>query len=316
MGPLEISPAATVLNYGQALFEGAKAFRREDGSIAMFRPERNALRMQQGAERFLLPPVPTDTFLKAAEAVVRANARWVPPFGKGALYLRPLLMGTGEDLAVKPSWESTFCMYCTPVGNYFKGGLKTIRLRADRGFSRASEGGSGNVKASGNYAPAFLTQRHARQRGYDDVLCLDASGGSIEEAGASNFFAVYPNNTIVTPSLAPGTILPGVTRASIIELAEKECGLKVLEQKVSLQDLKGACEAFLCGTGASVTPVGSVHVANVDGYEDPDAALQFGDGTTPGRMTETLYNLLLKVQTGTDKKLNEKYQDWIHIVEP
>jgi branched-chain amino acid aminotransferase len=164
-----------VLNYGQALFEGMKAFRREDGSIAMFRPERNALRMQDGARRFFLPPVPTDVFVQAADAVVRANARWVPPFGKGALYLRPLLMGTGEDLGVKPSWQSTFCIYCSPVGNYFKGDLKAIRLQAVRGFSRAAVGGSGAVKASGNYAPAFLVQKHVKKRGYDDVLCLDAA---------------------------------------------------------------------------------------------------------------------------------------------
>jgi branched-chain amino acid aminotransferase len=175
LGYLQISPTATVLNYGQALFEGMKAFRRVDGSIAMFRPERNALRMQQGARRFLLPPVPTDIFVQAADAVVRANARWVPPFGKGALYLRPLLMGTGEDLGVKPSWESTFCIYCSPVGNYFKGGLKAIRLQAVKGFSRAAVGGAGAVKASGNYAPAFMVQRQVRERGYDEVLCLDAA---------------------------------------------------------------------------------------------------------------------------------------------
>ena len=172
---LELSPMATVLNYGQALFEGMKAFRRIDGSIAMFRPERNALRMQHGAKRFLLPPVPTETFVQAADAVVRANARWVPPLGKGALYVRPMLMGTGEDLGVKPSWETTFCVYCSPVGNYFKGGLKAIRLQAVRGFSRAAVGGTGDVKAIGNYVPAFSVQRQVKERGYDDVLCLDAA---------------------------------------------------------------------------------------------------------------------------------------------
>lgn len=174
MGTLALSPTATVFNYGQALFEGMKAFRRMDGSIVMFRPDRNAARMQQGASRFLMPPVPTDTFIEAADAVVRANARWVPPFGKGALYLRPLLMGTGEDLGVKPSSQTTFCIYCSPVGNYFKGGLKAIRLQAVRGFSRAAPGGSGAVKASGNYAPAFLVQKQVKQSGYDEILCLDA----------------------------------------------------------------------------------------------------------------------------------------------
>lgn len=146
-----------------------------DESIAIFRPERNALRMQQGARRFLLPPVPTDTFVEAADAVVRANDRWVPPFGKGALYLRPLLMGTGENLGVKPSWESTFCIYCSPVGNYFKGGLKAIRLKAVKGFSRAAMGGSGAVKASGNYAPAFMVQRQVRERGSLVSRCCKVS---------------------------------------------------------------------------------------------------------------------------------------------
>lgn len=316
-GTFQLSPAATVLNYGQALFEGLKAFRRVDGSIALFRPERNAERMQNGAKRFLLPLVPTDVFVAAADAVVRANARWVPPFGKGALYLRPILMGTGDDLGVKPSWESTFCIYCSPVGNYFKGGLKAIRLQALRGFSRAAQGGAGHVKAIGNYAPAFLAQRTVKQRGFDDLLCLDANTGTfIEEAGASNFFAIFPNNTIVTPCLNSETILPGVTRASILELAEKECGCTVRQGPIRLSDLQEACEAFCCGTGASVTPVGSVSVANVDGTEDADACVVFGDGTTPGPITQKLYNTLLRIQTGTDEDLNQRYADWIHVVKP
>jgi branched-chain amino acid aminotransferase len=172
---LQISPAATVFNYGQSLFEGMKAFRRVDGSIALFRPELNALRMQRGAKRFLSPPVPTDIFVHACEAVVRANAKWVPPVGKGALYLRPLLLGTGAALGVGPSSESTFCIYSSPVGNYFKGGLRAIRLQAVRGFSRAAVGGSGAVKTSGNYAPVFSVQHEVRRRGYDEALCLDAS---------------------------------------------------------------------------------------------------------------------------------------------
>ena len=172
---MELSPTATVLNYGQALFEGLKASRRVDGSIAIFRPEQNAQRMAAGAERFLMPAVPIHVFVKAVDAVVRANAKWVPPHGKGALYLRPLLMGTGEGLGVKPSTEVSFCIFCSPVGNYFKGGLKAIRLQAVRGFARAAPGGSGAIKASGNYAPAFLVQRQVRGRGFDEVLCLDAT---------------------------------------------------------------------------------------------------------------------------------------------
>jgi branched-chain amino acid aminotransferase len=318
LGSLELHPACTVLNYGQALFEGMKAFRRADGSIALFRPERNALRMKLGAERLCLHAVPIDTFVNAADSVVRANARWVPPFGKGALYLRPLLFGSGADLGVKPSSETTFCIYCSPVGNYFKGTLRAIRLQAVRGYTRAAPGGSGGVKASGNYAPAFLVQREVKQRGYDEALFLDANTGeAIEEAGASNFFAVFSNNTIVTPCLSSGTILPGVTRSSIIKLAREECGCTVVEGRLGLDDLQGACEAFCCGTGASITPVGSVSVTS---KENPDLEdrpiIVYGDGSSPGPLTQRLYDLLLNIQMGNDARLNEKYGHWIHLVEP
>jgi len=313
-GKLEISPSATVLNYGQALFEGLKAFRRQDGSIVMFRPEMNAARMQQGACRFLMPSVPTTAFVKACDAVVRANSRWVPPYQKGALYLRPLLMGTGAALGVKPSSETTFCIYCSPVGDYFKAGLKAIRLQAVKGYSRAAPGGSGAIKASGNYAPAFEAQRLVRLRGYDEVLCLDAiSGEVVEEAGASNFFAVFPNGTIVTPSLDTETILPGVTRASIIELAEKELGCHVVEGRLTLSDLQGASEAFCCGTGACITPVGCLSVV---GGDDETKIISFGDGTHAGDLTRKLYTMLTDIQTGCDPTLCEKYKHWIHVVAP
>lgn len=142
------------------------------------------------------------------------------------------------------------------------------------------------------------------------------SGEGLEEAGASNFFVVYPNNTIVTPTLSTETILAGVTRASILELAARECGCTVREGRITLDDLKGACEAFCCGTGASITPVGSVNVANEDGSEDAAAAVVFGDGKTPGPLTQRLYNLLLGLQTGSDAELSEKYASWLHIVKP
>jgi branched-subunit amino acid aminotransferase/4-amino-4-deoxychorismate lyase len=152
----------------------------------------------------------------------------------------------------------------------------------------------------------------------DDSLQLfsSCSGEAIEEAGASNFFAVFPNNTIVTPALDSETILPGVTRSSVMELAEKECGCTVVEGRLTISDLEEACEAFCCGTGAGVTPVGSVNVANEDGTEDPKMAVVFGDSRTPGPVTQRLYKLLLDLQTGADEELNKKYEEWIHIVEP
>lgn len=315
MGTLQLSPAATVLNYGQALFEGMKAFRRQDGSIALFRPERNAWRMQQGAERFLLPTVPTDVFVQAAEQIVRANGRWIPPFGKGAFYLRPLLMGTGADLGVKPSHEATFCIFGSPVGNYFKGDLKAIRLQAVQGYSRASPGGAGSVKASGNYAPAFLVQKQVKSRGYDEALCLDAlTGESVEEAGASNFFAYFRhNNTLVTPTLEPLTILPGVTRQSIMELAQAECQCCILERRLTLSDLREADEAFCCGTGAVITPVGCVSVLGMEGEEKE--VIHFGNGET-GQLTRKLFDMLTGIQSGANEELAEKYKSWIHVVEP
>jgi branched-chain amino acid aminotransferase len=197
LGNLQLSPTATVLNYGQALFEGLKACRRADGSIAIFRPSKNAQRMASGAVRFLMPAVPEQVFVRAVEAVVRvvrANAQWVPPHGKGALYLRPLLMGTGEGLGVNPSTETTFCIYASPVGNYFKGGLHAIRLKAVKGFSRAAVGGSGAIKASGNYAPAFRVQRQVRQQGFDEVLCLDAArylNQTLESAWPSGLLLMF-----------------------------------------------------------------------------------------------------------------------------
>jgi branched-chain amino acid aminotransferase len=159
LGPIQLHPASTILNYGQGLFEGMKAFRRPDGNIVLFRPDKNGQRMHDGAKRFCLPPVPVPVFVTAADAIVRGNARWVPPSGKGALYLRPLLFGSGDALGVAPSPEATFAIYCSPVGNYFAAtangaaNWKAIRLLAVRGYCRAAPGGSGGVKAAGNYAP-------------------------------------------------------------------------------------------------------------------------------------------------------------------
>lgn len=227
----------------------------------------------------------------------------------------PLLMGTGADLGVKPSHEATFCIFGSPVGNYFKGDLKAIRLQAVQGYSRASPGGVGSIKASGNYAPAFLIQKQIKSRGYDETLCLDAlTGAGVEEAGASNFFAYFAsNNTLVTPSLEPLTILPGITRQSIMELAEKECGCSVIEKRLTLGELRQADEAFCCGTGAVITPVGCVSVLDRDGNERE--MMQFGDEET-GPMTRKLFDMLTGIQTGSNADLAKKYEQWIHVVQP
>eukprot|EP00977_Amphora_coffeiformis_P011647 scaffold2804_cov181-Amphora_coffeaeformis.AAC.15 len=224
-------------------------------------------------------------------------------------------MGTGAGLGVKPSDEATFCIFGSPVGNYFKGDLKAIRLQAVQGYSRACPGGAGSVKASGNYAPAFLVQKQIKARGYDEALCLDAiTGQGVEEAGASNFFAYFAHNhTLITPSLSSLTILPGVTRNSVMELAEAECDCCVLETRLTLSDLREADEAFCCGTGAVITPVGCVSILNQDGHETE--VIQFGDGHT-GPMTRTLFDMLIGIQSGANVDLAKKYEHWIHIVEP
>ena len=210
-GDIPMSPAAGVLNYGQGLFEGMKAFRTSKNRIVFFRPEENARRMQRGADRLKMPPVPESIFVDAVEQVVAANNHWVPPTGKGAMYVRPLLMGSGPVLGVSPAPSYTFLIYVTPVGPYFKGGMNAIDLLISEHHHRAAPGGSGGVKAIGNYAPGMKPSKEAKALGYAEVIYLDAeTHTSIEEVGAANFFCVK-DNVLYTPSLT-GTILPGITR--------------------------------------------------------------------------------------------------------
>ena len=230
--PLSMEPSATILNYGQGIFEGMKAFRQPDGGVSLFRPEMNAARMREGATRMLLAVPPEELFIQACEAVVAANAKWVPPAKSGTLYLRPLLFGSGAQLGVAPSPQTTFCIYASPVGNYFKGTpgelAPPISLQVSGTFRRATEGGAGGTKAAGNYAPCFLASKLVKEAGFNEVLFVDSlTGTKIEEAGASNFFAVVPAGRpdefeLVTTPTQCGTILPGVTRASVLEIAKED----------------------------------------------------------------------------------------------
>eukprot|EP00931_Biecheleriopsis_adriatica_P087450 TRINITY_DN61915_c0_g1_i1.p1 TRINITY_DN61915_c0_g1~~TRINITY_DN61915_c0_g1_i1.p1 ORF type:complete len:403 (-),score=85.67 TRINITY_DN61915_c0_g1_i1:7-1215(-) len=296
-GAMQLEPSATILNYGQGIFEGMKAYRTSKGRIVLFRPEMNAKRMEQGARRFLMPPVPQKLFLEMCAAAARANADWVPPAGKGELYMRPLLMGSGASLGVGPSPEFSFVIYAAPVGRYFSG--SGARLLVETGHSRASELGVGHVKAAGNYAPCFAPQAAAKESGFSDVLYLDASGKYIEEAAASNFFCVR-DGVLHTPSL--GTILPGVTRDSTIQLARRlaESGdadiQSVEEASISVEDVLGASEAFVTGTGAGVTPV--AHVEGAAGTVDMP---------TPGPVTKKLQESLRNLQL----ELEHDGDDWL-----
>ncbi len=298
-GNIEISPAAGVLNYGQGLFEGMKAYRTAKNRVVFFRPDENARRMQRGADRLKMPPVPESIFIDAVEQVVQANIDYLPPMGRGAMYVRPLLMGSGPVLGVAPAPNYSFMIYVTPVGPYFKGGMKAIDLLISDEFHRAAPGGSGGVKAIGNYAPGMMPSMIAKLKGYAEVIYLDARTSTyIEEVGAANFFCVK-DNVLYTPELT-GTILPGITRASIIALA-RHLGYDVHEEKVSAEFAMTADEAFCCGTAVVISPIGSI--------THEDNKVTYGDGT-PGVLTTTLYDMLTGIQ-------NEKEEDifgWLHEV--
>ena len=260
--PLNLSPAACVLNYGQGLFEGMKARRTPDGKITLFRPEMNARRAAEGARRLVMPEVSESMFIKAVKKVAEENKRWVPPHRKGELYLRPILFGSSARLGVSPAEEYMFVVFAVPVGPYFKGGMTPISLRVSQNHHRAAPGGSGGVKAIGNYAPGMMPSKRAKSEGYSEIIYLDAvEHNYVEEVGAANFFCVK-DGIVYTPELT-GTILPGITRLSIIELA-RSMGLTVVEEKVSIDFALSCDEAFCAGTAAVISPIGSIQHGEIE----------------------------------------------------
>ena len=298
-GDITISPAAGVLNYGQGLFEGMKAQRGVNGGIVLFRPERNGERLADGARRLVMPPVPTEMFLDAIEQVVAANARWVPPTGKGALYIRPVLWGSGAILGVAPAPEYTFMIYVCPVGPYFKGGMQPIALKVSDEYHRAAPGGSGAVKAIGNYAPGMMPSKNAKSEGFAEIIYLDAvEHRYIEEVGAANFFCVK-DGVIYTPELT-GTILPGITRASIIDLARSK-GYEVVEEKVDIQFVLEADECFCAGTAAVISPIGAICKG--------DVCTTYTNNQV-GAVTRELYDSLTGIQT---QAISDEF-GWIRAV--
>ncbi|KAE8798836.1 Branched-chain-amino-acid aminotransferase 5, chloroplastic [Hordeum vulgare] len=291
-GPIALSPSAGVLNYGQGLFEGLKAYRKSDGSILLFRPEENAERMKIGSERMCMSAPTVEQFVDAVKQTVLANKRWVPPTGKGSLYIRPLLIGSGAILGLAPSQEYTFIIYVSPVGNYFKEGLAPINLIIEDNFHRAAPGGTGGVKTIGNYASVLKAQTIAKEKGYSDVLYLDAVHNKyLEEVSSCNIFVVK-GNSISTPSIE-GTILSGITRKSVIEVAERK-GYKVEERRVSVDELLDADEVFCTGTAVVVSPVGSVT------YQGK--RIEYNGDQGVGMVSQQLYTLLTSLQMG-------KYED-------
>lgn len=287
---LHISEASPALHYGQQAFEGLKAYRTKDGSIQLFRPDRNAARLQATADRLLMPQVPTEQFIDAVKQVVKANEDYVPSYGTGAtLYLRPLLIGVGDIIGVKPANEYIFTVFAMPVGAYFKGGLVPTNFIVSEDYDRAAPYGTGAAKVGGNYAGSLLPGKQAKSNGYSDVIYLDpATHTKIEEVGAANFFGITADNEFVTP-LSP-SILPSITKYSLLELAEKRLGMTVIEGDVPIAELDRFVEAGACGTAAVISPIA--------GIQFKDKRHVFYSETEVGPVTRRLYDELVGIQFG------------------
>lgn len=285
-----MNECAGILQYCQEVFEGLKAYSTEDGSIVTFRPDLNAERMMDSASRMVMPPFPKERFLEALDEVVRANAAWVPPYGSGAsLYIRPYMFASSPVIGVTPAEEYQFRMFCTPVGPYFKGGVKPLSLCVSD-FDRAAPNGTGHIKAGLNYAMSMHACVEAHRHGFDENLFLDPQTRTyVEETGGANFLFVTKDNVVVTPKSS--SILPSITRRSLLYVAEHYLGLKVEERKVKLEELKDFAECGLCGTAAVISPVGKV--------TDHGTEICFPSGMEKmGPVTQKLYDTLTGIQMG------------------
>ena len=285
-----LSECAGVLQYAQTVFEGLKAYTTEDGRIVCFRPDLNASRMADSAKRLEMPAFPEDRFVKAVEETVRANAGFVPPYGSGAtLYIRPYMFGSNPVIGVKPADEYQFRMFCTPVGPYFKGGAKPITIKVSD-FDRAAPHGTGHIKAGLNYAMSLHAIVTAHQEGYDENMYLDAATRTkVEETGGANFIFVTKDGTVVTPK--SNSILPSITRRSLMVVAEKYLGLKVEHREVYFDEVKDFAECGLCGTAAVISPVGQI--------VDHGKEICFPSGMEKmGPVIQKLYDTLTGIQMG------------------
>lgn len=292
--PLLIDPAAAVLHYAQEIFEGLKAYRLADGAMALFRPEANAARFRDSARRMAMPELPESIFIDSVRALVHADRDWFPDIEGGALYLRPFMFASEVFLGVKPSSEYLYLVLASSVGGYFKSGAPAVSLWVSQDYTRAGPGGTGAAKCGGNYAASLVAQAEAIRLGYDQVVFLDvAERRWVEELGGMNIFFVFDDGSIQTPPLT-GTILPGITRDSLLTLAREE-GLVVREEPYAIDQWQADAqsgrltEAFACGTAAVVTPIGSVTGAN--------GKFTMGAGG-PGQMTHRLKARLVNIQRG------------------
>ncbi len=286
---LHISESSAALHYGQQCFEGLKAYRCEDGSINLFRIDQNAKRFNQSGSRLMMPHVPEEKFMEAVKSVVYANSDYVPPYGTGGtLYIRPLLIGVGDFIGVGAAPEYIFTVFCTPVGLYFKDGLKPTNFIISD-YDRAAPVGTGAVKVGGNYASSLLPGAKAKELSYSDCIYLDPQTHTkIEEVGSANFFAITKNNEFVTPS-SP-SILPSITKYSLLYLAKERLGMKAYEGEVRIDELDKLSEAGACGTAAVITPIG--------GIQNGEDFHVFHSEEEVGPVTKRLYDELVGIQVG------------------
>jgi branched-chain amino acid aminotransferase len=296
-GPISLDPAAVVLHYGQEIFEGLKAYRQPDGSIASFRPTENAERFQRSARRMGMAELPTELFLESLRALVQIDQDWVPAQDEESLYLRPFMFATEVGLGVRPASSFAYMLLASPAGSYFRGGVAPVKVWLSTEYTRAAPGGTGEAKTGGNYAASLVAQAQAAQKGCDQVVWLDAVEHRwVEEMGTNNMYFVYgsgPSARIMTPALT-GTLLPGVVRDTLLTVA-KDLGYSVEEGRISVEEWRAdnasgeLTEVFGCGTAAVITPIGEVRSAA--------ANWTVADGR-PGPVTMQLRKALLDVQTG------------------
>lgn len=286
---LRISEASTALHYGQQCFEGLKAYRTKDGHIQLFRVDRNAMRLNDSCRKLLMPEIPIEKFIDACMQVVKANERFIPPYGTGGtLYLRPFVIGVGDNIGVKPASEYIFSIFCVPVGPYFKGGLSPVKFTVSD-FDRAAPYGTGGQKVGGNYAASLQPHLLANNQGFADCIYLDpATHTKIEEAGAANFFVITKDNKFITPK-SP-SILPSITKYSLLYLAENYLHLQAIEGDVLIDNLDEFKEVGACGTAAVITPIGAIEYNN--------QVHVFHSETEVGPITKNLYDTLTGIQFG------------------
>ena len=299
---ITLNECAGVFQYAQTCFEGLKAYTTEDGKIVCFRPDLNAQRMVETCERLKMPTFPVERFIDAVEKVVKANEAWVPPFGSGAtLYIRPYMIATNPVIGVKPADEYQFRIFVTPVGPYFKGGAKPLTIRVSD-FDRAAPNGTGHIKAGLNYAMSLFPIVDAHEQGFDENMYLDpATRTKVEETGGANFIFITKDGKFVTPK--SDSILPSITRRSLMVVAEKYLGMEVEHREVLLEELKDFAECGLCGTAAVISPVGKVN--------DHGTEICFPSGMEEmGPNTKKLYETLTGIQMGTV----EAPEGWVHVI--